>query len=69
MNSTIPTLGPSQIEELSAMIEGIEEENKKPLEYLLRNLVDIESISILSNAPFIKVSINSPAKNGKKSRR
>jgi hypothetical protein len=48
MDSTIPLLNPEQIEELSAMVHGISEENKKKLNDLLAEAVDVEKTSVLS---------------------
>jgi hypothetical protein len=47
MWGSTPILNPEQIEELSSMVHGILEENKKKLEDALSESVEIESTSVL----------------------
>jgi|688.fasta_scaffold2533938_1 hypothetical protein len=47
MESTVPLLTPEQIEELNNMIHGISEENKKKLDGILSEIVDVEKTSIM----------------------
>lgn len=47
MESTVPLLTPEQIEELNNMIHGISEENKKKLDDILSETVDVEKTSIM----------------------
>lgn len=59
MESTVPLLNPEQIEEVNHMILGISEENKKKLDELLAEIVEIENTSILSMRLYKNRSVQS----------
>lgn len=56
MSLQAPLLSFDQIDELTAMIHGIADINKKKLDDVLNELIDLENTSILSIHWFTQVS-------------